>query len=693
MIQDAALPAPGFPTGSGPHDRPMVEVSGLSVDIKTESGTFTAIKDVDLHIQRNEVLGLVGESGSGKSITASALMRMLPTAASVTGGSIRFDEHDMLTVSERHLCSIRGSRIGMIFQDPLTSLNPVVTIGAQLVEAIRLHDKSVGKQQALGRSEELLKTVGIPAAGQRLRSYPHELSGGMRQRVMIAMAISNDPDLLIADEPTTALDVTTQAQVLDALALARETTHSALLLITHDLGVIADHADRVAVMYNGRIVETGDTAEVLGSPQHPYTVGLMRCRPSLSARIKLVPIPGSPPRPNEADVGCAFAARCGRSQGRSECRTTVPLLSHRPSPAGEQVPVDHLAACHFADELPPPLEVVHAADRPDTSTVEPTLVVRELSKNFPLRRKGLRKQPGAVHAASGVSLDLTPGRTTALVGESGSGKSTTARAILRLIEPTTASIEFAGQDVMRFGPGRLRDFRTDATIVFQDPYSSLNPRKTIHEAIAEPMRIHGLLGRGEKAKVGELLQAVGLHPEYAARFPHEFSGGQRQRICIARAIGVEPKVLVLDEPVSALDVSVQAQILTLLDTLQRERAMAYLLITHDLAVVRNIADDVAIMYLGNIVEYGPADQIFNRPAHPYSKVLMQAVPGWQPGANETRVSLQGDPPDPANPPPGCPFHDRCFKAQDLCRLEKPPLQLSPVPSDRRNFACHFPEGL
>jgi len=673
----------------------VLRVSDLVVDIPTRSGTVRAVDGVGFDIRPGEVLGLVGESGSGKSMTALSILHLLPPGARVTGGSIRLGDRDLLAMSAGELRSVRGRRIAMVFQDPLTSLNPLMTVDRQLVEAVRLHDNTVSAGQARHRVSELLATVGFPQPRRILGSYPHELSGGMRQRVMIVMAMANHPDVIIADEPTTALDVTIQAQVLDALQSAREAVGSAMLLISHDLGLIADRADRVHVMYHGRIAEAGPVEAILDSPRHPYTIGLLNSRPSLFQRRRLDPIPGTPPGPHEAVTGCPFAARCARRRARARCVEETPALY----PAGDGTVQ---VACHFAGEAgdaPPPAE--HGATaavpvQPAAPDAAPALQVRGLVKEFGHRRRLLRAATGGVRAVDQVSFEIPAGRTLALVGESGSGKSTAARALLRLIEPTSGQVLFDGTEVTTMPERKLRDFRTRAQLVQQDPYSALNPRMTVGEAIGEALRVHRIVPPGEvTTQVSALLESVGLRREHARRYPHEFSGGQRQRICIARALSVEPDLLVLDEPVSSLDVSIQAQILNLLADLQRQRQLAYLFITHDFAVVRNVADDIAVLYRGRVVEAGPAEAVLAAPAHPYTQALIAAVP--DPLRRRRAARGAAEPAEVATASPaagqqerGCPFRDRCPRAQALCASDTPPLAASTAAAPAQKVACHFP---
>lgn len=609
------------PTRVGSEDGRLLQVSGLTVDFDTEMGPVRAVDEVSFEVRPGEVLGLVGESGSGKSVTALSLLQLLPPRARVRAGQLLLGGEDLLSLGPHELRAVRGRRIAMVFQDPLTSLNPLMTVGSQLVEATRVHDRGVTRAEARDRAGDLLRTMGFDDPHRVLSSYPHELSGGMRQRVMIVMAMSNRPDLLVADEPTTALDVSTQAQVLDALQAAREMVGSAMLLISHDLGLVGERADRVHVMYRGRLVETGAAIAILSEPRHPYTIGLLASRPSLLERGRLDPIPGSPPGPFDVLEGCAFAPRCGRRHGRSRCITQVPPLIAVGDSGG-------LVACHFpyeSDSRPVFTELVTPGAPAASGGTEPLLRVVDLVKEFRGRRR--RGQVGSMRAVDGVSFDIEAGHTLALVGESGSGKSTVARTVLGLVSPTSGLVRFDGSQVSGQRPRELRRFRAQAQLVQQDPYSALNPRMTVGAILSEALRTHRIVEQAAvRSRVAELLDSVGLRPGDARRFPHEFSGGQRQRICIARALSVEPRLMVLDEPVSSLDVSVQAQILNLLGDIQRQRGIAFLFITHDLAVVRNVADRIAVLRQGRVVESGTVCDVLEHPSDPYTQALLAAVP-------------------------------------------------------------------
>jgi peptide/nickel transport system ATP-binding protein len=575
----------------------------------------------------------------------------------------------------------------------------MVTVGWQVAECLRLHQQ-VSRSAAWRRAVELLGEVGLPQPAQLAGRYPHELSGGMRQRVVIAMAIANSPQLIIADEPTTALDVTVQALILDTLRTIREQTGAALILISHDLGVIAEVAEHMLVMYAGKVVEIGSAREVFDDPRVPYTSGLLASLPPMDRRTeRLAAIPGIPPTGMGYGAGCAFAPRCPLAA--EQCAADPPLL---PVAAG------HLAACHFARQAAPaPGEpgagLIRRAWQPDDGQApnghgvlravpdagpEPdgaVLTVRDLTKEYRVRGRGLRSY-NTVHAVSGISLDLRPGRCLGLVGESGCGKSTVARLLMRLEPPTSGSIKLNGTELTGLGDAALRPLRRDLQMVFQDPYSSLNPRLSVGEIVGEPLIVHKIAGRAPRVR--ELLENVGLDPDSAVRFPGEFSGGQRQRIGIARALALRPHVMILDEPVSALDVSIQASILNLLRDLQREQRLAYLFISHDLAVIRQVADEIAVMHLGLIVEEGPAGEVCDHPAHPYTAALLSAVPVPDPAQAHARprILLRGELPSAILPPSGCRFRTRCWKATERCATEEPPLLQIAGP---HRVACHYPE--
>ncbi|MFD7027560.1 dipeptide ABC transporter ATP-binding protein [Streptomyces sp. NPDC059917] len=673
--------------------RAVLSVTDLEVDFDG----VPAVRGVSFSLARGEVLGLVGESGSGKSATALAMLGLLPGNA-VVRGSVRLDSTELVGAPDAALTAVRGRRIGMVFQDPLSAFTPVYRIGDQIAEAVRAH-QDLSRERARARAVELLDLVGIPEPALRAQAFPHEFSGGMRQRAMIAMAMANDPDVLLADEPTTALDVTIQAQVLDVLRTAQRETGAALVLVSHDLGVIAGTADRVAVMYAGRIVETGTAAEVFARPSMPYTMGLIGAVPRLDgAGGALVPIPGAPPAAALVGPGCAFAPRC--PMAREACARDVPPLS-APDGGG------HLAACVRAEEIAakglgvldvyPVPEVADA--RTERAVGDTVLKVTGLVKTFPvLKGAAFKRRIGSVYAVDGVDLTVRGGETLALVGESGSGKSTTLFELLHLARPEGGDIELFGKSPAALSRAERRALRGQVQIVFQDPMASLDPRMPVGDIIAEPLRAQGVDRAAAARRIPELLDQVGLDRAAAERFPHEFSGGQRQRIGIARALSVRPKLLVLDEPVSALDVSVQAGVLNLLRRLKSELGLAYLFVSHDLSVVRHIADRVSVVYLGRTVEAGAVREVFERPRHPYTQALLSAVPLPDPererARRRDRILLAGDPPSPTRRYEGCRFLGRC---PVYARLAPPQRERcatqDPQPTSHAAdhvASCHFP---
>lgn len=672
-----------------PSQEPILSVRDLVIEVPSERGVTRLVDGATFDVFPHEVFGLVGESGSGKSMTMLAVMGLLPDPVRLTSGQVILRGRSLTSLSFEAMRKVRGKSMSMVFQDPMTSLNPVLRIGPQIAETVRLHNPAMSKAEIYARVIELLNLVGIPDPDRRYQQYPNEFSGGMRQRVMIAIAMANDPDLLIADEPTTALDVTIQAQVMKVLARVRAKTGAAMVLITHDLGLVAESANRVAVMYGGRMMERAPVDPIFGEPRHPYTVGLISSLPRLDRNVaELYSIPGQVPNLAKRPPGCVFHPRCALSNGRAACREQLPEF--------RQIGVDHRSACHFPEEVADwsretsaALATESARDRghvrsaPDTKP--PVLRVERLTKDFAIRR---RKGWGhdKLRAVRDVSLSLAGGRTLGLVGESGCGKSTLGRLILRLIEPSAGEIWLKNDDITVMKPSRLRPKRKELQVVFQDPYASLDPRMTIHEVIAEPLRING---RYSAARVNELLQHVGLSQEVAHRRPPEFSGGQRQRIAIARALALGPDIMILDEAVSALDVSIQAQVVNLLKSLQRELGLSYLFISHDLSVVHHISDNVAVMYLGKLIELGSRDQVFGSPAHPYTQALLSAIPAPDPArarASE-RIVLSGDIPNPLAPPSGCAFRTRCFKATEHCAQVEPQLVERTGPT--HFSACHY----
>ena len=603
---------------------PLLVVENLAVTFPTDGGDLYAVRGLSYHVAPREVVAMVGESGSGKSAAAMAVIGLLPPYATVSG-SVRLGEHELLDSSDAEMSTIRGARIGTVFQDPMSALTPVYTVGDQIAEAITVHHTEVSKAQARRRAVELLELVGISQAETRARSFPHELSGGERQRVVIAIAIANDPDLIICDEPTTALDVTVQAQILEVLKTARDVTNAGVLIITHDLGVVAEFADRALVMYAGRAVEQADVANLYADRRMPYTAGLLGSVPRLDAPRgeRLVPIAGAPPSLITLPPGCPFGPRCPLVT--DECRETEPVLT--------TVAPDHSAACIHTDQVAgrSAAQIFRVATEPpaadDDSESDIVIRVRDLTKTYPLT-KGVvfRRKIGEVRAIDGISFEVPRGQTLGIVGESGSGKSTTLHEILELRAPQSGSIDVLGNDVATLSAEGRRELRRDLQVVFQDPVAALDPRLPVFDLLAEPLSANGFDKAGIDARVAELLQIVGLGRADASRYPGDFSGGQKQRIGIARALALQPKILALDEPVSALDVSIQAGIINLLLDLQHDFNLTYLFVSHDLSVVKHLAHRVAVMQHGKIVEYGEADEVFANPRHPYTRQLLAAIP-------------------------------------------------------------------
>jgi peptide/nickel transport system ATP-binding protein len=742
---------------------PVLDIQNLSTHIKLTSSVVQAVGNVDLQIDAGETLGVVGESGCGKSMTGLSIMGLLPPGGSIVNGSIKLDGRELVGIKPDELRQVRGNEIAMIFQDPLTSLDPTKTIGYQVGEPVRLH-RGASRSEALDRAVEVLALVGLPRPKERLKDYPHQLSGGLRQRVMIAMALACEPKLLIADEPTTALDVTIQAQILALLKELKERLGMAMLLITHDMGVIAGHADRVNVMYAGRVVETAEAATLFDEMHHPYTQALLASIPQLNqdARKALHAIPGLPPDLAHPPEGCRFAARCTRATDK--CRSEEPPL------AGKTF--DHKFSCWHPVDGPLELVVIgqggpdaastglvgsdaesldeatasdkihfvhdaqlsaetgagEAAGLTSTSSepgagehvgiaagltetadgrlevvelpveavangngAAPLLELRNLVKEFPVTAGAiLQRKVAAVHAVSDVSFSVAGGTTFGLVGESGCGKTTIGKLIVALERPNSGSIMVNGEDVSTLRRGDLRRKRRDLQLMFQDPQSSLDPRMRVGAIIAEPLAVQHIGSkRAQQDRVFELLGEVGLPQNAVERYPHEFSGGQRQRIGLARALTVNPKLIVADEPVSALDVSIRAQVLNLMKRLQATYGLTYVVISHDLAVVKYMADEIGVMYLGKLVEKGAADDIYERAAHPYTAGLIATIPVPDPTLEraKTGAAIRGELPSPVNPPSGCRFRTRCQFAQERCAAEEPKL---------RSFgpghvaACHFP---
>ena len=653
---------------------PLLSIENLHVHFVTSRGVVRAVEGVSYQVNKGEIVAVVGESGCGKSVTALAVMRLLSQPAGrVVGGRVMFEGRDLLTLSDEEMRAIRGRHISMIFQEPMTSLNPVLSIGLQIMEPLTIH-LGMDETQARARAVELMTLVGITDPERRLDQYPHQLSGGMRQRVMIAIGLACNPKLIIADEPTTALDVTIQAQILELMKDLVRRLGISLVIITHNLGIVARYADRVNVMYAAKLVEQGTADEVFLTPRHPYAIGLMRSVPRLDRPrgVRLETIEGLPPNLLAPPAGCRFADRCPY---RIEiCATEPPLLAVEP---------EHLSACHRASELPlAAATTAQAADQAvvaDLSTQPNLLSVEHLAKHFTIPGRGfLGGDARIVRAVDDVSFAIARGETLGLVGESGCGKTTIGRVVLRLDDPTAGELRYDGHDLGRATGPEMKTLRRAIQVIFQDPFSSLNPRMTVGQIIGEPISVYRLETSAKRIKerVSNLLTQVGLFPYMAERYPHELSGGQRQRVGIARALALEPSFIVCDEPVSALDVSIQGQIINLLEDLQRRYGLTFLFIAHDLAVVRHISHRVAVMYLGKIMELADRDAIYAAPQHPYTQALLDAAPVPDPLIERTRAprALTGELPSPLNPPTGCVFHTRCPKAIDDCRRVVPELR-------------------
>lgn len=701
----------------------LLEVTDLSTDIRLSSAVVHALDHVTFSLDSGQTLGLVGESGSGKTMTAVSIEGLLPPGGKIVGGSVMFDGTDLTRLSASRLRAIRGGDIGMIFQDPMTSLNPVQTIGEQVAEPLLLH-RHTRKSSALKEVAEMLELVGIPSPQKRVHEYPHQLSGGQRQRVMIAMALICRPKLLIADEPTTALDVTIQKQILQLINDLRSEFGMAVILVTHDLGVIAGNTDRVAVMYAGKIAEVAGTDTLFTSPKHRYTEALFEALPERVAGTgaKLYSIPGLPPDLTAPPPACRFAPRCRFAI--DICRGEVPHMETIDRDDGPQQ-----YACFVPRLEPLPAPEILVRDRPEPPPVRtpdertwvapttpmsgdgpPLLRTKDLVKDFPVTSGAvLRRKVGAVSAVATVNLAVRRGETLGLVGESGCGKTSLGRAIVGLDDPTSGEILFQGKRLYHGSGDGRRGNRRNVQFMFQDSYASLDPRMRVRSILREPLEIqHVGTSRDRDRRVDELLEDVGLPARAAERYPHEFSGGQRQRIGLARALALQPGLIVADEPVSALDVSIQAQILNLMKDLQRERELTYLFISHDLSVVRYLSDVIAVMYLGKIVEIGPAASVYSRPRHHYTRGLIDALPIADPAVekHKARLGVSGELPSATAPPSGCRFRTRCPMAAEICARVEPPLQVGggsvptghPVPTayteaagkTPHRVACHFP---
>ncbi|PSQ07169.1 glutathione ABC transporter ATP-binding protein [Halobacteriales archaeon QS_6_71_20] len=696
-------------------DDHLLTVHGLETVFRTEEGTVTAVDDVDLHLDQGEIVGLVGESGAGKSATAESILRLIESPGEIAGGTVEYDGRDVLEMDESRLREFRGTDAGMVFQDPTGTLNPTMTVGRQVAEAVRSTDPSLSGAEVRERSVAIMERVGIPNAGSRYDEYPHQFSGGQKQRIVFGIAIASEPDLLVADEPTTALDVTIQAQILDLLVELRDEFGMSVLFITHDLGVVREVCDRVLVMYAGSVVESGAVESMFAEPRHPYTKGLLASNPGLDAEAvegqggapdRLRVIEGSMPDLTGAFSGCKYADRCPGAT--EDCRRAHPGLErvdldgtdrevacyrheaiddieytydHEPRTLSWRAEDERAGASAEATPGVPDAGGGRAGD-------DPVLSATGLKKHFETGNllDDLLGRGETVRAVDGIDLGIDAGETLGLVGESGCGKSTAARAILQLHEPTDGTVVYQGREITGSTKAELREIRRDLQVVFQNPQSSLNPRRTVGQIVRRPMKLHGLADADERReRARELITEVGLDERHLDRRPGDLSGGQQQRVAVARALAVNPEVIVLDEPVSGLDVSIQAQILNLLSDLQEDLGLSYLFISHNLSVIEHICDRVAVMYLGELVERGTTAEVFDPPFNPYTEALLSAIPGRV--ETEDRIVLEGDVPDPSNVPSGCRFHPRCpHKIGDVCETEKPAVH---DPGDGHGIKCHL----
>ncbi|HYC48495.1 MAG TPA: ABC transporter ATP-binding protein [Burkholderiales bacterium] len=677
------MTAPGGKAGS--EASALLSVRDLRTWIDAGDAVVRAVDGVSFDIAPAQTFALLGESGCGKSFTALSIMRLLPDNAEIVSGSVTLDGVDLTRLPELEMRNVRGRRMAMIFQEPMLSLNPVMPVGEQIAEALKRHTE-VGGSALDARVLELLDAVRIPDAARRRTEYPFQLSGGMKQRVMIAIALACDPELLVADEPTTALDVTIQAQILDLLAELQQARRMSVLLITHDLAVVSQVAHRVAVMYAGQIVEIADRNAFFSGPAHPYSRKLFDSLPGAAHRGQsLAVIRGSVPALTREFRGCRFAERCDRVL--DVCRTQTPEWRALADGRGVR--------CHLYADGEQPQSATRgdssaaAADQAEQPKPGAALLrVADLKVHFPIRRGVLKRVVAHVKAVDGVSLEIARGQTLGLVGESGCGKTTIGKAIVRLVDPTSGAVVYDGVDLAALPRSALKPWRKQVQIIFQDPYSSLDPRMRIAETLEEGMsalRI-GANAAERQTRVDALLTEVGLSPDMKYRYPHEFSGGQRQRIAIARALSVEPQLIVCDEPTSALDVSVQAQILNLLKDLQARKGLAYLFITHNISVIEFLAHEVAVMYLGRIVERGSVREVLETPQHPYTRALLSAVPVIDATGTREVIKLSGDLPSPVDPPQGCHFHPRCAHRMAQCTATYP----GDVPVGANHVArCHL----
>ena len=688
MQQHGSIRVPDDATAA----HPLLRLENLQVEIPRRKGVATPLRGVDLTLEAGRTLGIVGESGSGKTMTALAIMGLLPGNGRVTGGSVMFNEKDLVGCTADEARRLRGSEIGMIFQDPMTSLNPTMTIGDQIGEGARYHEK-LSRSDARDRAVEILARVGMPRPQAIASDYPHQLSGGMRQRAMIAMALVNHPKLLIADEPTTALDVTTQRQILDLIEDIQQEFGSAVILVTHDLGVVAGRADDVAVMYAGRVVEQAPAQTLFADPAHQYTRALLATLPERAAMNsqRLYAIPGMPPNLNEDIQGCPFAPRCHRAQ--DDCRSSQIQLA--------QIGRNHVVAClhpgeHPAEEAADGSGALASPADPGsapatTSSNQVILEVSGTTKEYAaLGGTIVRRKIGSVSAVSDVSFTVRAGETFGLVGESGCGKSTLGRLVAKLEAPTSGSISLDGEDITALSGRQARQIHRQVQMMFQDSSAAMDPRMRVDEILTEPLHIQKVGSPSSRAQTAEeLVDDVGLAQETLERYPHEFSGGQLQRIGLARALALEPRLVVCDEPVSALDVSVQAQVLNLMKDVQAEHNLAYLFISHDLSVVHYMSDRIGVMYLGTMVEQGPADEVSSQPRHPYTRVLIDAVPTVDQDPQREKLLVEGELPSAIDPPSGCRFRTRCPFAQEICATA-PPVHEFGDEDNSHTVACHFP---
>ena len=667
--------------------KPLLDIRNLNVDFRTPRGRVHALRDVSFTVPRGKSVGVVGESGSGKSTVIWAVTQLLARNAVVESGEVLFDGENILSQSEAQMMDIRGEKASIVFQDPMTSQVPVLSYAQQMTDILyRRRGMSMAEKKA--KAVEIMRRVGIPDPEARILQYPHQFSGGMRQRAGIAMALLMDPMLLIADEPTTALDVTMEAQIIHLMRELQHEFDATLMIVSHNLGLIAELCDEVVVMYAGEVIETGDVREIFYRPAHPYTQALLECDPAREEeRARLLPvIPGDIPDLHEPPEGCVFAPRCKHVADR--CHTQAPTAHVLEGPG-------HLARCHLLDgsvtrqpSLPQAGRDIRETTERDASAL---LDVTGLGVRFQVmgavraRLKGI--EDPYVDAVLGASLSLRRGETLGLVGESGSGKTTLGRAILGLVQAQEGEVMFEGRDILRLSPSAFKPLRRDMAMMFQDPVGSLSPRRTVKSLITEPLEIHGANGRNLDAEAERLCDMVRLPRNFLSRYPHELSGGQARRVGVARALALNPSLVIADEPTAGLDVSVQGEILNLMSELQAEHGLGYLIISHNLPVIRHISDKLAIMYLGRLVERGDCAAIFDKPAHPYTEALVRGVPQPDPDNRRTLLSIEGEVPSVTNRPSGCEFHTRCKYATDLCRTERP---LEQTMVDARIVTCHHP---